>query len=216
MTFTSNNIEEYITSNNMIYIDACSLRKKGMPKFYNNVKQILRDNDKKIVIPEKVCKEIKKYSIDGYEDALRAEKYVNKMIHHNLAVIKHAEDYEISHADHGIKADFNKYYVKNKMLLISNDYDLAMDILAINVQKSVVSKYLIEVVKITKEGYLEPYQINENVSGRKYNYSNNIFNNNRYKRSRYESNLKKSWEDIFGGDNSSAYFINKMVRNIYR
>lgn len=154
-------LKEYICNSDLIYIDACSLRKKGFPKFYKNVKNILEKNNKKIIIPEKVCNEIEKYRISGNKEAIRADKYIKKLLHHNLAIVKKAEDYELSHADHGICADFDKYYGKNRMLLISNDFDLSHDVLSINNRKSTKSKHVIQAVKITKEGYLVIHGVNE-------------------------------------------------------
>lgn len=154
-------LEAYITNSDMIYIDACSLRKPGMPKFYDNVKNILQREGKKIICPEKVWEEIKKY-MDGNsvesEECRRAQKYLQKMYKRGILYPKPAEDYEISHADHGIKADFNKYYVTNRMLLITNDNDLASNVLDINNDTSVRSKYKIHAAFIHNDGYLAAHK----------------------------------------------------------
>lgn len=152
-------LESYIKSSDMIYIDACSLRHKGMPKFYDNVKHILERENKKIICPQKVWEEIRKY-ISGNsleeEECLRAQKYWQKMFIRRILEPKKAESYEISHADHCIKADFYKHYVTNRMLLITNDRDLAFDILSINNDRSTHSKYKIHAAFISDDGYLVP------------------------------------------------------------
>ena len=57
LTYTD--LKKYIDCNDMIYIDTCSLGKKGIKKFYNNIKSILINSDKKIIIKEQVYDEVK-------------------------------------------------------------------------------------------------------------------------------------------------------------
>lgn len=155
-------LEAYIAHSDIIYIDACSLRAPGMPMFYDNVKDVLRMYKKQLILRQKVWGEIKKYKDIGNDEAIRAEKYLQKLFYHELLKLEQAESYEIDHADHGIIADFTKYYVSKRMLLITNDYNLAMQVLENNNSKAVHSKYKVHAAKITESGYLKPYSQNKN------------------------------------------------------
>lgn len=150
----------YITGSDMIYIDTCSLRHPGMPKFYDHVKHILERQGKKLVCPQKVWEEVKKYmggnAVED-EECRRAKKYLQKLFIRGVLDLKPAEEYESSHADHGIKADFNKYYMTKRMFLITNDYELAANVLDINNDASVHSRYKIHAAFISDDGYLIPH-----------------------------------------------------------
>lgn len=203
-------MEDLIFASDKIYIDTCSLMKKGFPKLYDNVKYILKEKNKRLVILERVCDEIEKYKEKGYKEASRADKYIKKLLESDLAIIKPACSYELPHADHAIKADFIKYYVKNKMLLISNDYDLAMDILEINNSKPISSRYLIQAVKISKDGYLEPYSLNSKTT-------NNTFGKESPFKNRHEFNYQSIFNvSDFLHKEINKYKLNKIICSINR
>lgn len=157
------NLEKYV-KNYKIFIDTCSLLHPEVNKFWNNIIPILHLYNIKIIIPKRSIDELEKHSnnkqnSDLSKSANNCKMVLSKLISAGYVEIRGEETDNF--ADNVFQVVFTKFRMTHNLLLITQDNNLAKDILALNDSKSVKGKSVV-VKKINKQGYLSSFSWNEN------------------------------------------------------
>lgn len=149
----------------VVFIDTCSLMHYNFKKLMKKLSPVLMKNNKQMIVPTKVVEELKKH-LFNYEQkpqvAERAKVALNILENmKNNRLIDLRGEITDNFADNVFESVFAKHRLNHKLVLITQDRDLAEDILNLNNTKS--SKgYPISVKKINQFGDLIDYNINSN------------------------------------------------------
>ena len=163
-----NMMEEYCAGWK-IFIDTCSLLSYKSHLFWTNIIPLLHKYNNSIIIPYRCIEEIEKHSgnVEKKELAQEAKesiKQINKLMEEGYIEIRGEESDNF--ADNVFQVVFTKHRMKYKLLLITQDADLAKDILKLNDNKSVKANE-VNVKKINKYGYLSSFFWNDNIVSNK-------------------------------------------------
>ena len=161
----SKQLLDNVVKNYKIFIDTCSLLDIYADKFWQNILPLLQRERKSIIIPYRVYEEVDKYASDPQlcvqkkpsgqdlnSRALKAKKAIVTL--QNAGIVEIFGNKNDNFADNVFQTVFTQFRLKYNLLLITQDNDLAIDILNISKSKSVNSKNQILVKKINKYGYL--------------------------------------------------------------
>ncbi|MDY4574613.1 MAG: hypothetical protein SPD90_06110, partial [Intestinibacter sp.] len=156
-------LEKYV-KDYRIFIDTCSLLHPESNKFWNNIIPILHMYNSKIIIPKRSIDELEKHSnnkqnSDLSSSANNCKIILSKLIRAGYVEIRGEETDNF--ADNVFQVVFTKFRMTHNLLLITQDNNLAKDILALNDSKSVKGKSVV-VKKINKQGYLSSFSWKEN------------------------------------------------------
>lgn len=137
------NLENYI-KNYKIFIDTCSLLEDSADQFWGNVKILLKKHNNKIIVATRVIEELQKHSMNRKDVSLankanRALSRMSQYINDGLVDIR-GEASDSYLADNVFLVLFTKFRMQYNLLLITQDNNLAKDILALNNSKSVRAK----------------------------------------------------------------------------
>ncbi|MDM8561133.1 hypothetical protein [Candidatus Parabeggiatoa sp. HSG14] len=151
------NIEE-LCKNYKIFVDTSSFMVESAGVFFHQkLYPSLLSTNSKVIIPDRVYQEIIKLSgnknADGYQVAQESVKILNFLEQHDL-VDRRGEENEVlggskAFADPVFKMVFTKFQQKYNLCLITQDKNLATDILNIKNGKSVNTSKKIEVAYIS-------------------------------------------------------------------
>lgn len=161
---TTEIIEEGIPSQSLdelvkkhkIFIDTCSLLSPHAGQFWKNIIPFLKKYNNRVIIPQKVIEELKKHSkqsekTDLASASLQTLKFLTQLQKQSLIDVRgEAGD---NFADNVFQVVFTKFRMNYHLMLITEDKDLAEDILKLNDSKSVKAKPII-VKRINRFGYL--------------------------------------------------------------
>lgn len=152
-----NALEQYVKDGYKIFIDTCSLLEDSADEFWQNIIPFLHQYDVKIIIPLRCGQELEKHqqSTSDQELAKKAThciKIVNQLRKAGIVELKGEESDNF--ADNVFMVVFTKFRMTEKLLLITQDRDLAEDILKLNESKAVIRANPIHVKKINKYGFL--------------------------------------------------------------
>ncbi len=163
-----------------IFIDTCSLLNVAANDFWSRIVPILQREGKKIIVPFRVYEEVKKFAENPALCAKKDDSNLNqraKAVLKNIAIMQKANLVDVfgdSHdnfADNVFQTVFTKFRLKYNLMLITQDNNLARDILAIRKSKSVQTKKRILVERIDKDGCLDtsfrstrPQYVEQNIS----------------------------------------------------
>ena len=153
-------LEQKLSEADKIYIDTCSLMETPIEKFFEKVNPILKKYNKKIIVILAVELELKKLATSKDEEKqIKAKKVLDNVLYPTINEIKITSSgiNDEGMADSAFKSIFEGHRPDNKMLLISQDFDLSKEILEMNNSKAVFGKKC-EVCKIDKDGYLKPFE----------------------------------------------------------
>lgn len=147
-----------------IFIDTCSLLHFAADKFWMNMIPLLRQYQAKIIVPLRSMEELEKHSknINKPELAHNSKNTIKVM-----AQLINAEFVEVrgentdNFADNVFQVVFTKFRMTHKLLLITQDNNLALDILALNGSKSVKANP-VHVKKINQYGFLSNFLWRDN------------------------------------------------------
>lgn len=154
---------EWSVKNFKIFIDTCSLLLDEANSFWYNIVPILAREHKAIIVPLRVYEEVKKFSDHPEYCVQKGDPELNRRAKRTLkciAVLQKAGRIEIfgdkndNFADNVFQYVFAKFRLKYNLMLITQDHDLASDILAIGKSKAVNTTNRILVEKINRYGYL--------------------------------------------------------------
>lgn len=151
---------ESFVSDYKIFIDTCSLLELSSNLFWKNIIPLLHINLKKIIIPIRCIEELQKHARNASDISLanRAKECLKQLEQLSKAgYIDFRGEKSDNFADNVFNVVFTKFRLSYNLLLITQDHDLAYDILNLNDSKSVNSRYKIQVKRINKYGYLSSF-----------------------------------------------------------
>lgn len=145
-----------------IFIDTCSLLHISSDKFWMNIIPLLHQYQNKIFVPYKCWEEIEKHSKnkDNVELSSKAQNCLKQLKQlMEAGYIEIRGEKSDNFADNVFQVVFTKFRVNYKLLLITQDNNLAKDILALNDNKSVKANP-VKVNRINKFGFLSKFNWN--------------------------------------------------------
>lgn len=164
---------ESSVKNFKIFIDACSLLSDRADIFWTRMVPILEREKKSMIIPLRVYQEVKKYADDPVRCQRKSDPNLNQRAKDALKSISTLQkaglvniygDEHDNFADNVFQTVFTQFRLKYNLMLITEDYALASDIITIEKSKSVKTKNRILVERINKDGYLSLFYINDKQS----------------------------------------------------
>ena len=166
---------DYIIAEYLIFIDTCSLMDKNAEKFLKNklIPKIERYNRSKssekpkkgIYIIKKVKDELDKYANNGSWEKRFSQKQISRkkyIAKKGLDIINYLESKDLvvigvedksGHGDNDFLIFFSEYTIKHKICLITQDTDLALDVLDLRNRRSTHSKHIKAIKIIDEYGY---------------------------------------------------------------
>lgn len=153
-----------------IFIDTCSLLSEQADTFWSHVVPILQREGKSVVVPFRVYEEVKKFAENPALCAQKEDPNLNqraKAALNNIAKLQRAGVVAVfgekhdNFADNVFQTVFTQFRLKYNLMLITQDHDLASDIIAIGKSKAVNTTNRIFVERINKYGYLSTFHFNE-------------------------------------------------------
>lgn len=156
-----------------IFIDACSLLSEQADKFWLHIVPVLQHEAKSVIVPFRVYEEVKKFAENPTLCAKKKDPNLNqraKVALNNIAKLQRAGvvavfgDKHDNFADNVFQTVFTQFRLKYNLMLITQDRNLASDIITIGKSKSVNTTNRILVEQINKYGYLSVFHFNEQQS----------------------------------------------------
>ena len=184
-TYAKNALEDYV-KDWKIFMDTCSILHFAADKFWMNILPLLRQYQNKVIVPLRSIEELQKHEANTgnselAENAKNCLRVLNKLIKAGFVEIRGEQGDNF--ADNVFQVVFTKFRITHKLLLITQDNDLAKDIIALNSNKSVRANP-VHVKRINQYGFLSNFSWNtENVK------------NNRFKKNQRVSNEEDLDED---------------------
>lgn len=156
-----NVLDEY-AKNWKIFMDTCSILHFAADRFWMNIKDLLSRYQNKIIIPLRSIEELQKLgaNIDKPELAKNAKKCLKVLEWlKNEGFVEIRGEQNDNFTDNVIQVVFTKFRMTHKLLLITQDNDLAKDIIALNDNKSVKANP-VHVKRINQYGFLTDFKWN--------------------------------------------------------
>ena len=154
-----------IVKNYKVFIDTCSLLSEYADSFWKHIIPVLTNEKASIIVPLRVYEEVEKYANDlelckrkapdnpGLNQAARrAKEKIIKLQSEGL--VRVLGDENDNFADNVFLTVFMQYRMKYNLILITQDKNLAADILRISDSKAVTVSTKTLVRRINKHGYL--------------------------------------------------------------
>lgn len=146
-----------------IFIDTCSLLYFAADKFWMNIIPMLNKHSCKIIVPLRSIDELEKLSKNAAKPDLAksandCKKKLKQLMSAGYIEVRGEETDNF--ADNVFQVVFTKFRMTHNLLLITQDNDLAKDILNLNESKSVKANE-VHVKRINKYGYLSYFNWNE-------------------------------------------------------
>lgn len=151
-------LERFVT-HSIVFIDTCSLMHRNAEKLTNELIPVLQANQKKIIVPIRVVEELEKHinsPIPNTQEAAKRALALLKQLTVQQLVDYRGEESD-NFADNVFYSVFAKHRMQHRLLLITQDGDLAMDILQLNDSKS-AKGYPIKVKRINRFGFLSNFR----------------------------------------------------------
>lgn len=159
-----------VVKNYKIFIDTCSLLSEHADKFWEHILPMLKECQANVVVPFRVYQEVEKYAKDADlckknapdDPELNRRARIAKDIVVSLqsaGLVRVMGDESDNFADNVFLTVFTQYRMKYNLLLITQDKNLATDIMRISESKAVTTKTKIQVRRINKYGYLSFLEI---------------------------------------------------------
>lgn len=153
-----------------IFIDTCSLLSEQADEFWSHIVPVLQREGKSVVVPFRVYEEVKKFADNPALCIQKGNPGLSqraKVVLNNIVRLQRAGAVEIfgdkhdNFADNVFQTVFTQFRLKYNLMLITQDRNLASDILLIRKSKAVNTTNRIFVEKINKYGYLSTFQFDE-------------------------------------------------------
>ncbi len=165
-------LEKLVKEYDRIFIDTCALlvnqaewSNNTIQAFWHNITPLLKQYRKRIIVPLSVVNELVKHANTSSDSNLRhhAKDAVNlvQILHKSQIIDIFGDKNDNTHADNVFDVIFTKFRIYYTMLLITRDYNLARDILALNDKKATFGKK-IGVYIICDDGFLMKPKLNQN------------------------------------------------------
>lgn len=145
-----------------IFMDTCSILHFAADKFWMNILPFLRQYQNRVIIPLRSIEELQKHEANTgnselAENAKNCLNLLNKLI--NAGFVEIRGEQSDNFADNVFQVVFTKFRMTHKLLLITQDNDLAKDILLLNGNKSVRANP-VHVKRINQYGFLSNFTWN--------------------------------------------------------
>ncbi|MCY7225710.1 zinc-ribbon domain containing protein [Abiotrophia defectiva] len=153
---------DYFVSTHKIFIDTCSILWESAGIFWDSILPYLKKYNNKVIVPYRVFEELQKHA-NNSKDTMLSEKSrqgikeLEKFIKEDLVELRGEKTDNF--ADNVFQVVFTKFRLTHRLLLITQDNDLARDILALNHIKSVKANQ-VYVKRIDKYGELSDFYWN--------------------------------------------------------
>lgn len=153
---------DYFVSTHKIFIDTCSILWESADVFWESILPYLKKYNNKVIVPYRVLEELQKHA-NNSKDTMLSEKSrqgirkLEKFIKEDLVELRGEKTDNF--ADNVFQVVFTKFRLTHRLLLITQDNDLARDILALNNIKSVKANQVC-VKRIDKYGVLSDFYWN--------------------------------------------------------
>ncbi len=148
----------------LLFIDTCSLACSGAVAFWRHITPLLQNAGKKIIIPARCVDELRGLGKAGKPDsqrALVARAFILKQLREQKLVDVRGEVTERAlRADNIFLNVFQQARNFHKLLLVTQDENLARDILSLNKQESARGEY-IYACRLDADGYLEAWRFED-------------------------------------------------------
>lgn len=143
-----------IVTKSKVFIDTCSLMNEHYAEFESLLFSCLHATGAYVIVPAKVIEELNKKVHSPNERLAKAAKYALKSLSQNKKWISIRGDESDNFADNVFQTQFSKFRLQYDLTLITQDIELAHDILGLNSIKSQRSSHIIKVYRITSHGTL--------------------------------------------------------------
>lgn len=160
-TYAKNVLESYV-KDWKIFMDTCSILHFATDKFWMNIIPLLQQYQKKVIIPLRSIEELQKHAANtGKPELAENSKNCIKILHQliNAGFVEIRGEQSDNFADNVFQVVFTKFRMTHKLLLITQDNDLAKDITALNNNKSVRANP-VHVKRINQYGFLSNFAWN--------------------------------------------------------
>lgn len=156
--YARNRMESYV-KDYKIFMDTCSILHSAADKFWKNIVPLLEQYGNKIIIQRRVIEELQKHEAnlqkpDLAKNSTRSLNIIQQLRKAGLIELRGEESDNF--ADHVFLVVFSKFRMTHKLLLITEDKKLAMDIIALNKNRSVKAND-VNVRRINQYGYLSGF-----------------------------------------------------------
>ena len=144
-----------------IFIDTCSLLSEQADIFWSHIVPMLQREEKSIIVPFRVYEEVKKFAENPVLCVQKGNPTLNqraKAAFNNIDKLRKAGvvaifgDKHDNFADNVFQTVFTQFRLKYNLMLITQDHNLASDIIAIGKSKAVNTTNRILVERINKYG----------------------------------------------------------------
>ena len=154
---------EQVVKKNKIFMDTCSII-IAENSFWDHITPYLKQYKKKVIIPSRCCEELEKKSNEVHNTELAKTarerlSFIKKLS--EKGVVEFRGETTDNFADNVFMSVFTKFRLKYDLLLITQDNNLANDILNLNNIKSQKSNYTISVHKVNKYNYFGNFYLNK-------------------------------------------------------
>ncbi|WP_461811496.1 PIN domain-containing protein [Faecalimonas sp.] len=157
-------LESYV-KDRKIFIDTCSILHFASDKFWMHMIPFLQRYQNKVIVPLRVIEELEKHADsmkpDLAEKSKNSLKIIQQLICAGLVEVKGEKNDNF--ADNVFQMVFTKFRIEHKLLLITQDNNLAKDIIVLNKTQSVQGKP-IYVKRINQYGFLSNFMWNSEIS----------------------------------------------------
>lgn len=145
-----------------IFMDTCSILHFAADKFWKNIIPILHQYQNKVIVPLRSIEELRKHEANTgnselAENAKNCLNLLNKLI--KVGFVEIRGEPGDNFADNVFQVVFTKFRMTHKLLLITQDNDLAKDIISLNSNKSVRANP-VNVKRINQYGFLSNFTWN--------------------------------------------------------
>lgn len=157
---------EYCFANYKVFIDTCSLLHFASDQFWMHAVPIIQRTGNKVIVPIRAMEEIKKHckNADKPELMRKSQKTLENLERLSSTGLLELRGEETDNfADNVFQVVFTKFRMTHKLLLITQDGDLASDIYNLNGVKSVRANP-VYVKRINQYGFLSNFEFNQNQS----------------------------------------------------
>lgn len=160
--YAKNVLESYV-KDWKILMDTCSILHFAADKFWMNIIPLLRQYQNKIIIPLRSIEELQKHEantrkLDLANDAKKSLKMLHKLMTAGFVEVRGEQGDNF--ADNVFQVVFTKFRMTHKLLLITQDNDLAKDIIGLNDNKSVRANP-VHAKRINQYGFLSNFAWNK-------------------------------------------------------
>lgn len=160
-TYAKSVLEDY-AKNWKIFMDTCSILHFAADKFWLNIIPLLQQYQNKIIIPLRSIEELQKHESNTRDSELAKNaknclRLLKKLI--NAGFVEIRGEQGDNFADNVFQVVFTKFRMTHKLLLITQDNDLAKDIIALNSNKSVRANP-VQVKRINQYGFFSNFKWN--------------------------------------------------------